>query len=72
MKEITMITTCEITVIEKLKGEQVGLIKSKSESDLVKELSEIIKSAVDADHVNILKNQLFIRDVQEQKSGDVK
>ena len=70
MKEVTMVVTCEITLIETFTDEEVDFLEA-NKSLYDEQLSEIIKDDLVADHVNILKNQIFIHDVQEQMSGDV-
>ena len=62
MKEITMITTCEITAVEKCSDEQAELVANNMEA-IKNTLPALIKSELHADNVNILKNQIFIRDV---------
>ena len=70
MKEVTMVVTCEITLIETFTDEEVDFLEA-NKSLYDEQLSEIIKDDLVADHVNILKNQIFNHDVQEQMSGDV-
>lgn len=62
MKEITMIATCEITSICTFSDEDVAVITTHKD-EFEKALRERIKSDLHADDVNILKNQIFIRDV---------
>ena len=63
MKEITMITTCEITTIVKVTDDAALLVETNKDA-VGSQIAERIKSDMDADDVNILKNQIFIRDVQ--------
>lgn len=61
MKEVTMITTCEITVIETVNDEDVALLEANKNS-VEKQIRNIIKSDLGADDVVIMKTKLFIRD----------
>jgi hypothetical protein len=62
MKEITMITTCEITYIEKVSDEDAVFAVNNKDA-MVNGLCDLIKSELRADDANVLKNQIFIRDV---------
>ena len=58
-----MVTTCEITTIGVLYDEQMKLLETE---DVVTKIAENIKSDLCADHIQILNNQLFIRDLPDQ------
>ena len=62
MKEITMITTCEITCIEKVSDEDAVFAVDNKDA-MGKGLCDLIKSELRADDANVLKNQIFIRDI---------
>lgn len=63
MKEVTMITTCEITSIHVVDDEDVNfMINNRDTVDSI--LSDCIRSETGADDVDILKNRFFVRDVQ--------
>jgi hypothetical protein len=64
MKEVTMITTCEITCVNVLSDEQADFVTSHRD-EITRNVGEILKSDCHADHEDILNNQIFIRDVQE-------
>jgi len=66
MKEITMITTCEITCVEVLADEDAGLLEAVMTDVVENEIADTIKGDTGADNVNILKNQFFIRDLPDQ------
>lgn len=57
MKEITMITTCEITTIVKVADEPCP---PKSE-----DLERLIKKYLGADDVKVLNSQVFVQDKSE-------
>lgn len=64
MKEVTMIITCEITVIEKVSDEEATIFEVNKDS-IEQQINDIIKSDLVVDDVNIIKNQIFIRDAQD-------
>lgn len=64
MKEVTMITTCEITTIANVEDEDITLLANAD-----KKISEFIKDDLGADHVQILKNQVFVRDLPVQSDA---
>ena len=55
MKEVTVVTTCEITGVYHLEDETC--VKSNDE------LRETLMDLLEADHVVIKKNQVFVRDL---------
>lgn len=61
MKEITMVTTCEITTILEVTDEAALLLETNMDT-IEKSLCDKMKSDLSADDVNILKNQIFIHD----------
>lgn len=64
MKEVTLITTCEITSIEVVTDEEAALIelnRAVAESAI----AETLKEDTGSDDIVILNNQLFIRDCTE-------
>lgn len=61
MKEVTMTTTCEIITIAVVTDEDVAIIETHQSIENV--IREYIKTCLAADGVNILKNQIFIRDI---------
>lgn len=63
MKEITMVTTCEITCISVVTDEEANFMLTHRD-DVESKLPDFIKSDVVADDVNVLKNQIFVRDIQ--------
>ncbi len=62
MKEVTVITTVEITSIDKLTDKETAILETNMD-DVKLALRNVIKSDLCVDDVNILKNQIFIRDV---------
>jgi hypothetical protein len=68
MKEVTMVTTCEITVIVKVTDDGVSIIEMNKET-IEGQVKQLIKSDLQADNVKILKNQIFIRDIQTVNSS---
>lgn len=65
MKEITMVTTCEITDIAIVTDEDADFVIGNQ--DMIKDLlPDQIKEDLGVDNVNILKNQIFIRDLPEE------
>ena len=68
MKEVTMVTTCEITVIVKVTDDGASIIEMNKET-VEGQVKQLIKSDLQADDVKILKNQIFIRDIQTVNSS---
>lgn len=65
MKEITMVTICEITTIEIVSDEDTALNEN---NELVKQhIKNRIKDEFDADKVDVLNNKVFIRDLPEAR-----
>ncbi len=62
MKEITMIITAEMTSVVKVSDEDAAIIEAHKYS-IEQCIINKIKYELKADDVNILKNQIFIRDV---------
>ena len=58
MKEITVVTTCELTGIYNVEDE--SCVRDTDE------MAEILKAKLNADHVQILNNQVFVRDLPNQ------
>ena len=65
MKEITMITTCEVTVIETFSDKDVEQLVFRKDEFAAK-IREFMKEDLNCDDVNILNCQLFVRDVPNQ------
>jgi hypothetical protein len=65
MKEITVVTTCEITTIERFTDEQAAIIEENKDLSTVF-IEADFKETLGVDDVKILKNQFFIRDVPDQ------
>lgn len=61
-KEVTMITTCEITTIANLTEDDVAEIFENKEA-VEKEIKKQIESDLNVDDVKILSNKIFVRDV---------
>jgi hypothetical protein len=62
MKEVTMVITCEVTAIGCMTDEQAAILEEMMPLKTVF-LEDDFKRNLGADNVNILKNQIFIRDV---------
>ena len=64
MKEITMITTCEITTIAVVTDEDAVFVETRGNvNDIIRDQ---MKKDLNADDVNILKNQIFVRYLPDQ------
>lgn len=63
MKEITVITTCELTSIVYLEDE--------TQIRNAQGIGEALKQITEADHVNVLNNQVFVRDLPSQSDTEV-
>lgn len=61
MKEVTMITTVEITAVEVLDDESAAYVEYNKDSHDF--LCDTIKQELCVDDAIVLKNQLFIRDL---------
>lgn len=62
MKELTMLTTCEITFIGTVSDEEAfAMMKTRPRIENI--IRELIDLGVTKDNVNILKHQFFIRDI---------
>ena len=64
MKEVTMITTCEITFIGTVSDEE-AVVLMRTSPRIENIIRELIALGVTKDNVNILKHQLFIRDIPQ-------
>lgn len=63
-KEVTMITTCEITSIANLTEDDIaGLLENKEAVE--KQVKKQIESDLNADDVKILSNKIFIHDIED-------
>ena len=61
MKEITMVTTCEITAVAVVTDEDAAFVEN---NEFIKEsLCAELKKDTGADDVKIKTNQIFIRDL---------
>lgn len=69
MKEITMITTCEITAIETITDEDATVLEANL-TKMKSQTRKMIESDLGADNVYVRRVQLFIRDVPD--GNDVK
>lgn len=61
-KEVTMITTCEITTIDKIPEDDIARLLENKEL-VEKQTKKIIESDLAADDVKILSNKIFVRDI---------
>ena len=64
MKEITMITTCEVTLIELMSDEDAAYVER--DASLKSKIKGVFRDDLQADHVNVLKNKIVIRDLPDQ------
>lgn len=69
MKEVTLITTCEITEIETVSDEDAALLEANL-TKLKSQMRKQIESDLGADNVVVRRVQLFVRDVPDE--ADVK
>lgn len=69
MKEVTMITTCEITEIATVSDEGAAVLEANL-AKLKSQMRKQIESDLGADNVYVRRIQLFIRDVPD--GNDVK
>ena len=65
MKEITMVTTCEITVVETVDDAVAAYLKTNKQ-DMERQIRKQFKQDLNADDVIVMKNRLFIRDVPDK------
>ena len=66
MKEITLVTTAEITIIEKLDDDELNeLLKDTSRT--TKMVENELKNTLNADDVHA-KVQIFVRDLDDDKN----
>lgn len=65
MKEITMIASCEITSVAVISDEDAEAVLMDKDG-FTSAVRNIILEDTKADDVNILKNQIFIRDLPDQ------
>lgn len=65
MKEITVVFNAQLTYIENFEDEEVALIE-KDIDGFKGALAEEFRESVDADDIQLLSNQVFIRDVDAE------
>lgn len=69
MKEVTMITTCEITEISTVSDKGAAVLEANL-TQLKRQIRKQIEKDLGADNVYVRRIQLFIRDVPD--GNDVK
>ncbi|MBR5879547.1 MAG: hypothetical protein IKY91_08305 [Akkermansia sp.] len=69
MKEITTVITVQITAIEKLPADMMGVWAEKKDW-LAEQVLQEMKENHELDDIRMLERKDFIRDLDEQEEGD--